>query len=198
MARVWFFIWLRISGNAAQEVHEVADLRVLHMEGCGYLIHPSYLLEYMDRSLNSPSQLFFVVLDDDSPRVSSFVCDLLVNYVVVWHEWLSSNINDRAFRWKFRGFFKVWSFTESMSSGTRGHCEEPVWNSATNLFFTGSRCEVMFTYWYSRIQWRECNYQCNRSRELHKWFWNFVANIERVCDTVWESFLPITSVCSSM
>lgn len=54
--------------HISQEVHEVADLRVLHMEGCGYLIHPSYLLEYMDRSLNSPSQLFFVVLDDDSPR----------------------------------------------------------------------------------------------------------------------------------
>lgn len=57
--------------NSAQEVHEVAVLRVLHMEGCGYLIHPSGLLEYMHRSLNTPSQLFFVVLDDDSPRVCS-------------------------------------------------------------------------------------------------------------------------------
>lgn len=57
--------------NTAQEVREVAALRVLDMEGCGYLIHPSNFLEYMPRSLNIPSQLLFVVLDDDSPRVCS-------------------------------------------------------------------------------------------------------------------------------
>lgn len=49
--------------------NEVGALRVLHMEECGYLIHPSYMLEYMDRSLQSPPQLLFVVLDDDIPRV---------------------------------------------------------------------------------------------------------------------------------
>lgn len=55
-----------------QEVHEVAALRVLHMEGCGYLVHPSYLLEHMKRSLGFPSPLLFIVLDDDIPRVSAF------------------------------------------------------------------------------------------------------------------------------
>ena len=59
-----------------QEVHEVAALRVLHMEGCGYLIHPPHLLEYMNQSLRFPSSLFFVVLDDDIPRVSSLEFDL--------------------------------------------------------------------------------------------------------------------------
>lgn len=57
--------------DTAQEVREVAALRVVDMEGCGYLIHPSYFLEHMPRSLNTPSQLLFVVLDDDSPRVCS-------------------------------------------------------------------------------------------------------------------------------
>lgn len=63
------------SDKAVQEVDEVAALRVLHMEGCGYLVHPSYLLEYMDRSLSSPSPLLFIVLDDEIPRVSSLAFD---------------------------------------------------------------------------------------------------------------------------
>lgn len=57
--------------HVSQEVDEVAALRVLHMEGCGYLVHPSYLLEYMDRSLSSPSPLLFIVLDDEIPRKAS-------------------------------------------------------------------------------------------------------------------------------
>ncbi|KAG0560163.1 hypothetical protein KC19_10G158600 [Ceratodon purpureus] len=57
--------------HISQEVHEIAALRVLHMEGCGYLIQPSYLLEYMNRSLRLPSPLLFIVLDDDIPRKAS-------------------------------------------------------------------------------------------------------------------------------
>lgn len=57
--------------HISQEVHEVAALRVLHMEGCGYLIHPTYLLDHMNRSLSFPSLLLFIVLDDDIPRKAS-------------------------------------------------------------------------------------------------------------------------------
>ncbi|XP_024384049.1 uncharacterized protein [Physcomitrium patens] len=64
---------LSIPGKAVQVWNEVGALRVLHMEECGYLIHPSYMLEYMDRSLQSPPQLLFVVLDDDIPRKASQV-----------------------------------------------------------------------------------------------------------------------------
>lgn len=112
------------------------------------------------------------------------VCQLCSSFT--WMAW--SNIIGLM---EIEGIFWVWSITESMSIGTRGNCEEPIWDSATNLFPTGWKCEVMFSYWCWTIQWRECNYRCISSREPDKWFWNSVANTERVCDTGWESFYPL-------
>lgn len=50
-------------------MENVRALRVLDMEGCGYLVHPACLVGFMERSLISSSEPVFVVLDDNSPRV---------------------------------------------------------------------------------------------------------------------------------
>jgi len=57
--------------HLSQEVENVRALRVLDMEGCGYLVHPAYLVGFMERSLISSSEPVFVVLDDSSPRKAS-------------------------------------------------------------------------------------------------------------------------------
>lgn len=55
--------------NWFQEVIEMVLLRVLDMEGCAYLVHPLYMLDFMEQSLNASCQIMFVSLDEDLPKV---------------------------------------------------------------------------------------------------------------------------------
>jgi hypothetical protein len=44
-------------------------LRVLNMEGCAYLVHPLYMLDFMEQTLNASCQIMFVSLDENLPKV---------------------------------------------------------------------------------------------------------------------------------
>lgn len=113
-------------------MENVRALRVLDMEGCGYLVHPAYLVGFMERSLISSSELVFVVLDDSSPRVCmhaaailclSFRCHVMEIYSESHLAGIVAKI-----------------VTESFSGGTGDHYEEPLGSTTTTLFsFSGTR-----------------------------------------------------------
>ncbi|KAH8954690.1 hypothetical protein BDL97_08G093300 [Sphagnum fallax] len=77
--------------HLSQEVIEMVLLRVLDMEGCAYLVHPLYMLDFMEQSLNASCQIMFVSLDEDLPkRVCQAEHEIVVKHLCVVKNQLSS------------------------------------------------------------------------------------------------------------
>lgn len=113
-------------------MENVRALRVLDMEGCGYLVHPAYLVGFMEQSLISSSEPVFVVLDDSSPRVCMHAAAILcLSFRCHVMEFCSES--------HLAGIV-VKIVTESFSGGTGDHYEEPLGSTTTTLFsFNGTR-----------------------------------------------------------